>query len=85
MVDGPPTRAEVCATAIADCFAGDGEILARGPGNTVGYLGLPDLTAELIDAGGWLHTGVIGSIDADGFVSVTDRKKELIKIGRAHV
>jgi long-chain acyl-CoA synthetase len=62
-------------------IADDGEILARGPGNTVGYLGLPDLTAELIDAGGWLHTGDIGSIDADGFVSVTDRKKELIITG----
>jgi long-chain acyl-CoA synthetase len=59
-------------------IADDGEILARGPGNTAGYLGRPDLTAELIDAGGWLHTGDIGTIDADGFVSVTDRKKELI-------
>ena len=59
-------------------IADDGEILARGPLNTPGYHGLPDLTAELIDAGGWLHTGDIGTIDADGFVSVTDRKKELI-------
>jgi long-chain acyl-CoA synthetase len=59
-------------------IADDGEILARGPSNTVGYLGLPDLTEALIDAGGWLHTGDIGAIDADGFVSVTDRKKELI-------
>jgi len=59
-------------------IADDGEILARGPGNTAGYMGRLDLTAELIDAGGWLHTGDIGTIDADGFVSVTDRKKELI-------
>jgi long-subunit acyl-CoA synthetase (AMP-forming) len=59
-------------------IAGDGEILARGPLNTPGYHGRPGLTAELIDAGGWLHTGDIGTIDADGFVSVTDRKKELI-------
>jgi long-chain acyl-CoA synthetase len=59
-------------------IAEDGEILARGPLNTPGYLNLPDQTAELIDAGGWLHTGDIGSIDADGFVSVVDRKKELI-------
>jgi len=59
-------------------IADDGEILARGPLNTVGYRGRPDLTAELIDADGWLHTGDIGTIDADGFVSVTDRKKELI-------
>jgi len=66
------------ATGIEVKIADDGEILARGPSNTVGYMGRPDLTAELIDAGGWLHTGDIGSIDADGFVSVTDRKKELI-------
>ena len=59
-------------------IAGDGEILVRGPLTTPGYHGRPDLTAALIDAGGWLHTGDIGTIDADGFVSVTDRKKELI-------
>jgi long-chain acyl-CoA synthetase len=59
-------------------IAEDGEILARGPLNTTGYLNLPDQTAELIDADGWLHTGDIGSVDADGFVSVVDRKKELI-------
>jgi long-chain acyl-CoA synthetase len=59
-------------------IAGDGEILVRGPLNTPGYLNLPDQTAELIDTGGWLHTGDIGSLDADGFLSVVDRKKELI-------
>jgi long-chain acyl-CoA synthetase len=59
-------------------IAGDGEILARGPLNTPGYLNLPQQTAELIDADGWVHTGDIGSIDGDGFVSVVDRKKELI-------
>jgi long-chain acyl-CoA synthetase len=59
-------------------IADDGEILARGPLNTPGYLNMPDKTAELIDPDGWLHTGDIGSIDADGFVSVVDRKKELI-------
>jgi long-chain acyl-CoA synthetase len=60
--------------AIAD----DGEILARGPLSTPGYLNRPDLTEALLDPDGWLHTGDIGTIDADGFVSVTDRKKELI-------
>ncbi|MGD0684335.1 MAG: AMP-dependent synthetase/ligase [Streptosporangiaceae bacterium] len=59
-------------------IAGDGEILVRGPLNTPGYLNLPDQTADLIDADGWLHTGDIGSLDADGFLSVVDRKKELI-------
>jgi long-chain acyl-CoA synthetase len=59
-------------------IAGDGEILTRGPLNTQGYLNLPVQTADLIDADGWLHTGDVGSIDADGFVSVLDRKKELI-------
>ena len=58
--------------------AGDGEILARGPLATPGYLNRPDLTEDLLDPDGWLHTGDIGTIDADGFVSVTDRKKELI-------
>jgi long-chain acyl-CoA synthetase len=59
-------------------IADDGEILSRGPLNTPGYLNMPDKTAELIDHDGWLHTGDIGSIDDDGFVSVVDRKKELI-------
>jgi len=59
-------------------IADDGEILTRGPLNTPGYLNLPDQTAQLIDAGGWLHTGDIGSLDRDGFLSVVDRKKDLI-------
>jgi long-chain acyl-CoA synthetase len=59
-------------------IADDGEILTRGPLNSPGYLNLPEQTAALIDAGGWLHTGDIGAMDADGFVSVLDRKKELL-------
>jgi long-chain acyl-CoA synthetase len=59
-------------------IAGDGEILTRGPIVTPGYLNRPDLIAELIDSDGWLHTGDIGSLDADGFLTVQDRKKELI-------
>ncbi len=59
-------------------IADDGEILTRGPLNTPGYLNRPDLTAGLIDADGWLHTGDIGRLDDDGFLSVVDRKKELI-------
>jgi long-chain acyl-CoA synthetase len=59
-------------------IADDGEILARGPLNTPGYLNLPEQTSALLDEDGWLHTGDIGTMDADGFVSVVDRKKELI-------
>ena len=59
-------------------IAEDGEICVRGPITTPGYLNLPEQTAALIDADGWLHTGDIGSMDADGFLSVVDRKKELI-------
>ncbi len=59
-------------------IAADGEIITRGPLNTPGYLNLPDRTAELLDPDGWLHTGDIGAVDADGFLSVVDRKKELI-------
>ena len=59
-------------------IAEDGEILTRGPLNTPGYLNQPKRTADLIDADGWLHTGDIGALDADGFLAVVDRKKELI-------
>jgi long-chain acyl-CoA synthetase len=59
-------------------IAPDGEILTRSPLNTPGYLNLPEATADLIDSEGWLHTGDIGSLDADGFLSMLDRKKELI-------
>ena len=59
-------------------IAEDGEILVRGPVNTPGYLGQPEVSAALLGADGWLHTGDIGTLDEDQFVSVVDRKKELI-------
>jgi long-chain acyl-CoA synthetase len=58
-------------------IAADGEILARGPNIMEGYHGRPADTAEVL-RDGWLHTGDIGSVDADGYLTVTDRKKELL-------
>ena len=55
-----------------------GEILVRGPNVFMGYLNLPDKTAETIDQEGWLHTGDVGVVDEDGFFRITDRMKDII-------
>ncbi|OOQ81945.1 putative AMP-binding enzyme [Penicillium brasilianum] len=57
-----------------------GEILARGPQIVMGYLNNEKATEETFDADGWLHTGDVGFIDEEGFITITDRIKEMIKV-----
>jgi long-chain acyl-CoA synthetase len=59
-------------------LADDGELCVRGPSVMKGYWNLPDKTAEVFDADGYFHTGDIAEIDDDGFIRITDRKKDII-------
>ncbi len=63
---------------IETSLAEDAEILVRGPITSPGYYRRDDATAELIDADGWVHTGDVGELDEDGFITIVGRKKEMI-------
>ena len=64
-----------------DGYAGQGEILARGPNIMNGYFNNPELSRKIIDADGWLHTGDIGYVDHEGYLFINGRKKNIIVLG----
>jgi long-chain acyl-CoA synthetase len=73
---GPPVR------GVQHRLTSEGEILVRTPGLMLGYFDAPDLTREMIDDDGWLHTGDRGEIDAEGRLRITGRVKELFKTSK---
>ena len=86
--DSAETVANTCGRAISGMetrIADDGELLVRGEYVMLGYLDDPEATAEAIDADGWLHTGDVGTLDADGNLRITDRLKDMYISGGFNV
>ncbi|WP_038840865.1 FadD3 family acyl-CoA ligase [Salinispora arenicola] len=87
--DDARTVAETCGRAAAGCEVRiadpGGEVLLRGPNTMLGYLDDPIATAEAIDAEGWLHTGDIGQLDEHGYLTITDRLKDMYVCGGFNV
>ena len=75
---GKPGSIGVPGPGVEMRISEQGEILMRGGSVFSGYLNLPEKTAEAIDADGWLHTGDVGRVDADGYFRITDRMKDII-------
>src|SRR4051794_14159415 len=86
--DPPELVARTCGRAVAgfETRIGDhGELLLRGPNVMLGYLDDPEATAAAIDADGWLHTGDVGALDDAGYLTITDRLKDMYISGGFNV
>ena len=86
--DDPETVARTSGQATADFeirLGEQGEILLRGPNVMLGYLDDPDATRAAIDADGWLHTGDVGYLDPRGYLTITDRLKDMYICGGFNV
>jgi acyl-CoA synthetase (AMP-forming)/AMP-acid ligase II len=87
--DDPETVATTSGRAVAGMAVriaeGTGEILLRGPNVMLGYLDDPAATAEAVDADGWLHTGDVGRLDERGYLTITDRLKDMYVCGGFNV
>lgn len=86
--DSPETVAHTCGAPMAGFelrLGSQDEVLLRGPNVMLGYLDDPDATAAAIDADGWLHTGDVGAVDERGYLSITDRLKDMYICGGFNV
>ncbi|HEX8868079.1 MAG TPA: FadD3 family acyl-CoA ligase [Lentzea sp.] len=86
--DSPETVAHTCGRPMAGFelrLGEQDEVLLRGPNMMLGYLDDPEATAAAIDADGWLHTGDVGKVDARGYLSITDRLKDMYICGGFNV